>query len=263
MASEPQNPFARNSAWPQMPQAPFRIGPLPKADAAPPAPATAAPQTVTPVYSRPLTSPPGPGPSGLITHPQPAAAPQPVTAPPPPPTPIPEPTPVAADPVPEPAAPETYFEMAPLIVRPPGSERRATPRKSPLPAIAAAGVGLAAVLGVAYALNKGQEAALSRPDAPTPATVAPTPVTPSVPTEPAEPVAETQLRSAPPVEAAKSRTPPPAIRPARPAPTAAPAAAEPPLLSLPPAAPAPAPQPSYTPPAAPDPSAPMTTQRSQ
>ncbi|WP_257838661.1 hypothetical protein [Phenylobacterium sp. J426] len=37
--SEPndQNPYARNSAWPKMPQAPFRVGPLPKAaEAAPP-----------------------------------------------------------------------------------------------------------------------------------------------------------------------------------------------------------------------------------
>lgn len=261
MASEPENPFARNSAWPQMPQAPFRVGPLPKADPAPPEPATAAPQTVTPLYTRPLTSAPGPAPGGLITRPQPAAALQPVTAPPP--APVPDPTPVAADPIPDPAAPETYFEMAPLIVRPPGSERRATPRKSPLPAIAAAGAGLAAVLGVAYALNKGQEAVMSRSDPTASATVAPAPIVPTVPTARAGPVADARVTPPPAVEAAKPRLAPPAVRAARPAPTVAPAAAEPPLLSLPPATPAPAPQPSYTPPAAPDPSAPMTTQRSQ
>ncbi len=257
MASEPENPFARNSAWPQMPQAPFRVGPLPKADPAPPGPGAAAPQTVTPLYTRPLASQPGPGPRGLITRPQPAA----VTPSPPP---IPEPAPVAADAIPEPAAPETYFEMPPLIVRPPGSERRVAPRKSPLPAIAAAGAGLAAVLGVAYALNKGQEAAMSRPDAPATATVAPAPLAPSPAAGPAEPAAAARVTPPPPVEAVKPRMQATVVRPAaRPATTAAPEAAQPPLLALPPAAVAPVPPSSYTPPAAPDPGAPMTTQPSQ
>ncbi|MBU2365728.1 MAG: hypothetical protein KKB47_22910, partial [Alphaproteobacteria bacterium] len=58
MASEPDNPFARNSTWPQMPQAPFRVGPLPKADPAPPPPAEPARQTVTPVFTRPTNAPP-------------------------------------------------------------------------------------------------------------------------------------------------------------------------------------------------------------
>src|SRR5687768_5091253 len=55
MASDPvDNPF-RNSAWPQMPQAPFRVGPLPKSDPEPaPRPEPAPPVTITPAFVRPV-----------------------------------------------------------------------------------------------------------------------------------------------------------------------------------------------------------------
>jgi hypothetical protein len=51
MADDPTNPFARESAWPRMPNAPMRIGPLPK-----PRPETRPPETpraITPVFTRP------------------------------------------------------------------------------------------------------------------------------------------------------------------------------------------------------------------
>ncbi|HKP80222.1 MAG TPA: hypothetical protein VJU34_13990, partial [Phenylobacterium sp.] len=60
MASEPDdNPFARNSVWPKMPQAPFRVGPLPKAAPAPaqPPPPEPAARTITPVFTRPVSAP--------------------------------------------------------------------------------------------------------------------------------------------------------------------------------------------------------------
>ena len=62
MASEPDdNPFARNSAWPRMPQAPFRIGGLPRRPSAAPEPEPeAAPATITPVFVRPLQGDPRP-----------------------------------------------------------------------------------------------------------------------------------------------------------------------------------------------------------
>ncbi|HKR87704.1 MAG TPA: hypothetical protein VJS38_05970, partial [Phenylobacterium sp.] len=45
-STDDDNPFSRASAWPKMPQAPFRIGPLPKAGAPvqPPAPQPVPPQ---------------------------------------------------------------------------------------------------------------------------------------------------------------------------------------------------------------------------
>lgn len=279
MASDPDNPFARHSAWPQMPQAPFRVGPLPKAAPPPEAPAQTPPQTVTPVFSRPLNPQPavaGLSPGGLITRPNPQpqlqaksapklASPEPSLEAPAPPAP-PEP------PTSEPVAAESYVELAPVIVQPLGSERRrAATRKSPLPAVAAAGVGLAAVLGIAYALNRSQDAALKTGATPAPA-VAAAPVTevpvvaaPSVAPAAAPPARPTGSASKPgpalaaPATKARNAQPTSAPQPA----AAAPAAEQAPLLTLPPAAPAveAAPQPAYAPPTAPDPGAPMTTRR--
>jgi len=269
MASEPDNPFARNSAWPQMPQAPFRVGPLPKADSAAP-PEEPARQAVTPVFTRPTNTPPAFAglPAGVITRPtaQPRpAAPRPVepaAAEPPPP----EPVPATEPPSPPVAPPEPYIELAPVIVQPLGSARRAAPRKSPIPAIAASAAGLAAVLGVAYALSRGQEAALKAPVTPPLAAVAAPPALAVTPTP--QPAVET-LAVAPPAKIAAAprapvRTaPPPRLVVAPPAPVVADAVASAPVISLPPpvATPAPPPQPAYTPPAAPDPAAPMTTRR--
>ncbi|MBJ7411473.1 MAG: hypothetical protein JHD15_14060, partial [Phenylobacterium sp.] len=178
MASEQDdNPFARNSAWPQMPQAPFRVGPLPKA-APSPAPAEPPPRTITPAFVRPA----GPAAfAGLpgVAPPRPA---QPERAPPAPPVvteaPSVEPpraeTPLAAAPEPEPAPPpQRYIEVAPVIVQPVGAGVRKVHRKSPAPVIAATVAGLAAVLGVAYALSRGQEAALESAPAPRPAAASP------------------------------------------------------------------------------------------
>lgn len=265
MASEPDNPFARNSAWPQMPQAPFRVGPLPKADPAPAPPVSEAParQTVTPVFTRPTNAPASFAglPAGAITRPAatpPRPAPEPVAVAPPPP---PEPPPVVEPP---PAAPsEPYIELAPVIVQPVGSARRAVVRKSPVPAIAASVAGLAAILGIAYALSRGQEAALKAPVAPPPAAVT-APPAPVVTATPA-PRVETQAVAPPPKVAAATPAPARKVPPPRLVVPSAPAeeAAAAPVISLPPPAvtPAPPPQPAYVPPATPDPNAPMTTKR--
>lgn len=271
MASEPDNPFARNSAWPKMPQAPFRVGPLPKADTPPaPPPEEPARQTVTPVFTRPTNGPPAFSglPAGAITRPAPQ--PSPTVAPPRLP-PTPEPVAAAAPPAPEPVPapsppvepPEPYTEVAPVIVRPAGA-RRAVPRRSPLPAIAATGVGLAAILGIAYALNRGQEAALEAPAAPPPATIAAPPTPEVTPVPP--PTVETPVAVPPtaPRVAAQRAVPAPR-RVAPPAPVAVEEAVAAPVLALPPppvvVQPAAPPQPTYVPPAAPDPGAPMTTRR--
>lgn len=271
MASESDNPFARNSAWPQMPQAPFRVGPLPKADPAPAPPEPQARQTVTPVFTRPTNAAPAFSglPAGAITRPaaqppRPAATPaaEPVSVAPPPPPP--EPAPILEPPRPA-APPEPYIELAPVIVQPLGSARRAAPRKSPVPAIAASVAGLAAVLGIAYALSRGQEAALKAPVTP-PAAAVTAPPAPAVTTTP-EPtfqapavVPPTKIAAAP-RATARAAPPPRLVVPAAPAEPEAAAVA--PVISLPPpvATPAPPPQPAYTPPAAPDPNAPMTTKR--
>lgn len=267
MASESDNPFARNSAWPQMPQAPFRVGPLPKArpapDSPPPEPAR---QTVTPVFTRPT----GPAafsglPAATPSRPAPAAAPPAAV----------EPVPAAAPPAeqaaeaaePPVAPPQPYIEVAPVIVQPLGAGRRAAPRRSPLPAAAAGVAGLAAVLGIAYALSRGQEASLKAPPAPPPAAIAEPPAAAVAPTPqptveaPAE-VVSAKVAATPP---APTRTRPPR-RITPPAPEATGDAPSAPLLTLPPPAvvsptPQPQPQPTYAPPPAPDPNAPVSTRR--
>lgn len=270
MTSDPDdNPFARNSAWPKMPQAPFRVGPIPKASAGPPEPP---PRTVTPVFTRPagpaaftgLTRggavPGRPAPSApavATAAPAPSQAarrPEPLRAEPP-----------SSDATPE-TAPEPYIEMAPVIVQPLGSgRRRAVARRSPAPAIAATAVGVAGVLGVAYLLNRGQAESPVVPPAVTASAPLVSPVPTPGPAVAATPAAATVALAPPtaPTRAvAVSRTRAPR---AEPMPVGTPAQepdAAVPMITLPPATVAtPDPQPSFTPPAAPDPNAPMTTRR--
>ncbi|MBX3484034.1 hypothetical protein [Phenylobacterium sp.] len=268
MASDPDNPFARDSAWPKMPQAPFRVGPLPKG------PVIGEPRTIepepdpelaqiTPVFTRP-TAGASAAFSGLpLSAPGPATA---VEAAPPP-----DIAPEPIEPIPEPPSPAV--DVAPLAVQPP---RRAGPkarRRSPVPAVAATIVGLGGLAGLAWLFAQGRQAAPSPVPAPVVAS-APARVDAEIPAPPA----------AAPVEAAPAAAPPEAIpsppRPvalarataARPAPAEAPrrlsipadaaAATEEaitaPVLSFRPA-PEPAPQPAYNPPPPPDPNAPVAT----
>ncbi|MEW5686179.1 MAG: hypothetical protein AB1942_14770 [Pseudomonadota bacterium] len=283
MASDPDdNPFARNSAWPKMPQAPFRMGGLPKAGAAEETPTPveppAAPATITPVFVRPADPAPQPAAAARPTFitrppPQPAQVARPAAAPPraeaaPPSRPPPQPAPAAVEP---PVRPPV--ELEPLVIQPPARPRATSARASTnrTPAIAAAAVGVLALAGLIFALSQGREAA---PRAPAPARAMVTTTQQSVaaraPTPPAAtPVSEAPqpaarrivtTRSTPSVAAAVSRT-------------AASRAATPPapVLALPPAAPEPVvitpapavaePLPTYTPPTTPDPNAPMTTRR--
>src|SRR4051794_37760501 len=137
MASEPDdNPFARNSAWPKMPQAPFRVGPLPKAGASTPTaetelqppsdtpPPPEPPRTITPLFFRPIepqaapnlamggAGPPAPAPAVAAPAPAGARADPPPAQPAPPPLP---PQPAVATPAPfEPEA----VELAEIVVTP-------------------------------------------------------------------------------------------------------------------------------------------------
>ncbi|WP_296600484.1 hypothetical protein [Phenylobacterium sp.] len=287
MASEhDDNPFARNSAWPKMPQAPFRVGPLPKGQPAAPAlePKPQAATTITPAFVRPTGAVAS---SGLASGGAvPRAAPQTQPQPPQPSAPAVPLAPVVdiaappaseAQPVepstPE-ARPEPYVEIAPIIVQPLGSGARKTVRKSPVPAIAATAAGLAAILGIAYALNRGQEEALKRaasqpaaviaapaaPQPPAPETVSPVPAPPATAVAPANSPPRPQVASRP---LARTSASPQKID--LPAPAAETGVAEPAIsLPTPPSrvvVPEPTPLPSYTPPAAPDPTAPVSNQR--
>lgn len=282
MVSEPDdNPFARNSAWPKMPQAPFRVGPLPKANSLEEGTAPAEPpRAITPVFVRPN------GPAGPIETASPLPEPR-LRAPE---TPASPPTPTEADVSPPARAadaeapapvspPEPYIEVAPVIVQPLGSGARRAVRKSPVPTIAATAAGIAAILGIAYALNRGQEAALDAAAAGPPASSAAPVAASSEPAPPAvsppDPAPAAPANASAPAEASPTArsSAPPTRKPAAPKkidlPPPAPAADEgmsQPILSLPPApsrvaTPEPAALPSYTPPAAPDPTAPVSNQR--
>jgi hypothetical protein len=274
------NPFARNSVWPKMPQTPFRVGALPKAAPAPapeiptePPPEPA--RTITPLYVRPAQGRgQGLAGGGAVLRPalQPRA-PQP-EAPPPalePALPL-EPPPAAEMLAAAPAtAPEPgYVELEPVIVTPYATPRRpARRRRSPLPAVAATIVGLGGIVGLVYVLSQGRPAVPAAPGS-TPAAVA-VPAQPAS-TPAAEPAAAPKPAAAPRIASAFRS---PSIRAARPAVAASPAeaAAAPeeasaPVLALPPAAappqaaaPEPEPQPAYTPRPAPDPNAPIPTRR--
>jgi hypothetical protein len=256
MNDEPDdNPFARNSAWPKMPQTPFRVGPMPKAE-----PFQPAPQKITPLFVRPIEAPPvarldigggvPPGPPAPV-RPQAAAAiaRDPVDVP----SPSPDPStsgPMVSDRV-EPV------EVSPVIVTP---IRRPRPkaRRPVWPAAVAALVGIAGILGLALLLSEVQQAAL-KPETPPPIPAlanAPTPDPAPAPPLPAE--AEPPLVVAPMRAGAPKPGPvqaPARFRPAAEASTATTEAFSAPALSLPEA-----PQPPvYRPPPEADPAAPVVT----
>lgn len=272
MASEPDdNPFARNSAWPKMPQAPFKVGAIRRStpDPAPPAP-EARPATITPVFTRPVDPPP-PGPQ---LRPQPQLDPV-----------VQEPEPVAPEPVaPEPVAPapgapvtsaRPPVELAELVIQPPPRVRAPAPRPSRpsrLPAVVATAVGIGGVAALVLMFVRGQDAARAPAAAPTPvAAPVPAPVTALAPASPGPPTlaARTEVASAParaaePIPRSPIRRLPATAAARQPAATEAAAATEEaisaPVLDLPPAAAA-EPLPAYAPPPAPDPNAPVSTRR--
>ena len=78
-SSSDDNPFGRTSAWPRMPQTPFRVGPLPAADAEALSDGESTnieispPQAITPLFVRPMATSEDPGLS-LIRRPEPVEA---------------------------------------------------------------------------------------------------------------------------------------------------------------------------------------------
>jgi hypothetical protein len=280
--SEPDdNPFGRNSAWPKMPQAPFRLGALPKAGVTPAQPApTPEPLTqtpaITPLYVRPVEGAVPPPPSAtrptFITRPPPEAAPAPQRpAPEPPPQPVEaqaaEIRPLAT--VPPIARPPV--ELEPLIVQP---LARATSGvssngggRSKTPAVVAAVIGVAVLGGLVFALSQGHE------DRPVPR--APSAASAIVSTTQQSVTARREAQASQPATPEPKASTPSARATQAPRAAAASAAATEaatpaPVLALPPAQPtpveiapppAPEPLPAYKPPTTPDPNAPMTTQR--
>ncbi len=289
MASEPDdNPFIRSSVWPKMPQAPFRVGSLPNAvapplppEGEPPAEPEPAPQTITPLFVRPLDAglPGGLAISGALPQsgflaastPEPFAEPQPVAQPDP-----------AAEAEPELPPLELSDVVATPIRRPPPQRSRPKARRrSPAPAIAASVVGLGAAGGAVFLLTRAppsptQSAATVAipiaPPAPVAATLAP-PLT--VPPQTVPPV---ELAAAPPAKVVAPVAPraravrlpkvlaPRPLTPLGRLPSDAAVATEeaingPALVLSPAAAPQPAAEPAYRPPLATDPGAPIRTQR--
>lgn len=235
MASEPDdNPFIRNSVWPKMPQAPFRVGSLPNAAGGPPLPLEGepqaepepAPRTITPLFVRPLDAglPGGLTISGALPQsgfrsapmPEPFAEPQPVAQP----EPVagPEPRAVPIEPAAE-AEPELPpFELSEVVAtpirRPPPQRSRPKPRRrSPAPAIAASVVGLGAAGGAVFLLTRA-------PPSPTHSAA-----TVTIPIAPPAPVAASlapPLTGPPPVELAAALPPAKVVAPAAPRARAAP-----------------------------------------
>ena len=251
MASDPDdNPFARNSTWPKMPQAPFRVGALPKASPQDREPEPEAPpRTITPLFVRPLAPA---QPAQMLSG---GATPRPMQRP----VPQPEPAPSRVEPPSSPSVIEV--ELSPVIVQP-YRKPRPKPKRSPLPAIAATLVGLAGVLGLALLLSRAQEAALKVPAAsPVLAARATTTVVAPAIIEPAG-TPPPLVRLTPPLRSAtpQSRLQRAAVvRPTSPSAPEVSAATEEmfsaPALSLAPAPPAVV----YTPPPAADPAAPVVT----
>ena len=98
--SDDDNPFQRPSAWPRLPQGPFRIGPLPKASAPAPVRPVAAPR---PQQQSQQQSGPAAAPSLFGASPMDALMARPAAAPAPP--------PAAPEPEPEPAL---FLEPEPM-----------------------------------------------------------------------------------------------------------------------------------------------------
>jgi Meckel syndrome type 1 protein len=248
--ADDDNPFQRPSAWPRMPQAPFRIGPLPKAARSAP-PATPAPFPIRPIAApQPRgglgggASPAffGSGPMSGVARPSAPPVPQPTGAPP-------EPA-AAAVPEPELQAPAEPppMQVAPVVVvarersTPPEDDGlepadfafapRAAPRGSRAPLIVAGGL---AVLGAgALAMLLGTRGGPAPAPAVTPAASLPAAAPPLVPAPPAP---APTLASAPePSAAAAPAPPPPPARPATPRPARLASAARRALVQAAPAA---------------------------
>jgi Meckel syndrome type 1 protein len=294
-SADDNNPFQRASAWPRMPQAPFRIGPLPKTTAGSPQASVPAPQAA-PEPARPPAAPQprgvlsggatpglfGAGPmSGVVARPaaqpvsqpdppapEPAVAPQPVA-----------PEPVAATPEPPAATPEPPpMEVAEVVVaparaalpddesfestEPAGTLRRsaaARSRRSLTPLIAAGVAAAAGVGALAYLLkDRGPAPELKVVVQAPPPVSGPAPlVAAALPATEASPALQAQpMAVAPPAPAAPPvRMAATARRAAARTPSAA-VASEPAPTSAEPPAPAAAPAPIALPPVAPPPAAP-------
>ena len=245
MASDPDdNPFARNSAWPKMPQAPFRVGVLPKASPQDRGPEPdASPRTITPLFVRPLE--PGPPAPTVTAAPRQRPVASPVASPPPP--------------------PPMEIELAPVIVQP---YRKPRPKaaRSPFPAIVATVVGLGGVIGLALLLSRAQDAALQKAPTPAPAAAArverPALAPVAQPSTSTIPAARTppQVRLTPPRPLPKPRVTTPRAAVALPALPPEVSAATEEMLRAPAISLTPSPPPVvYTPPPAVDPAAPVVT----
>ena len=148
MASKPDdNPFARSSPWPRLPQRPLSVRSLPAVTPLPPEESVT---TFTPLFVRPMDGPPT---APLATGGGIPRAPH---------QPVPmrsiEPAGLTGS-VPEPAVEvpsEAGVEVsAPGLVA--SVARKPLPRRSRLPAVAATLVGIAGVLGLAVLLSPGQQ----------------------------------------------------------------------------------------------------------
>lgn len=146
MASDSDdNPFARNSVWPRMPQTPLRIRTLTGSEGQEPEPP---PVTFTPLFVRPMDAPQTEQPSTGGGVPRSVAAPSPVA------------TPANASALqPDSLAHDGPESAQAADVRP--QTRRQKPGHSRLPAIVATLVGVAGLIGLAWLLNRGWEVPLT------------------------------------------------------------------------------------------------------
>ena len=292
-ANSDDNPFGRNSAWPRMPQTPFRVGRLPAADpqslseSSTTVGETSLPQTITPLFVRPMQTSDESGLS-LIRRPEPRETSQ---------------VPPPAQSLPEAQAPliEVPVEVAPAVEAAPiqvevpsepvfaqraqrlaASRTGSTHLRKRLPAIVATLVGLGGLIGLVVMLSGQRPPPVATvvpavPVAPQAAPSEPAPLDP-VPVEPVPTRLDLESQSTPtagpvlerirPTSAPTPRaiqpspaipvTRPPASQPPTPAAVAIRDMFDAPVLTLPPArpplvvAPALKPQPE-------DPSAPITT----
>ena len=199
MASDPDdNPFARPSVWPRMPQAPMSIRTLSGVERSEPEPLPAA---ITPLFVRPMDAPPatgllsGGGVPGSRPNVVPVSSVAPIT-------------------LSKPDPPVQVDVETPALLVAPVRTRLPKVRRWRVPAIAAAMVGLAGLAGLAYLLGRGGQetpapsVAVSPAAAPLTAAL-PTPVpqvTAATPTVPAQ-------RTVPMAVVARSGTRPAVARP--------------------------------------------------
>lgn len=252
MASDTDdNPFARNSVWPKMPQTPLRIRNLQAAELPAVEPP---PTTVTPLFVRPMNAPQtaqlatGGGVPRLEPQPSPVATPASDTA-------------TRTEPTARVEADDVHVAVAAQ------QTRRGKPKPSRLPAIVATLVGIAGLVGLAWLLNRGREAPLTAdlavPTASSALPPAPTPI-PQVnaisPSTPAQAVAPVE-RTPPPGAVSMAARPVQARRQAgvgAPEPDASIATSEA-LSGMALALPVTPPAPTYRPPPTADPAAPVVT----